>query len=511
MRWGPASLSSVASWISAGSTTAVTSPSRDAPCGRPPSTERSIPTGSCPTSACARRSAFLPGPALGVARGDLPHHPLERVVEVDPLRVREADHDEQNVGELHRDRALRLFRPLGFPSETVVDLARELADFLDESGEVRERWEVSFLILADPAIDRLLGFAQGHRRLRALVNADLPPLVAPLRGERYVARERLSALIAPPYDVIAKEDRARYAARDPHNIVHLILPEAPPGQDRYARAAAALAEWRRDGVLQAEAAESVYVVAQDYALPSGERRTRVGMFAAVRAEPFETRRVRPHERTHSAPKADRLALLQATRTSLESIFLLAPDPDRALARALTRVTGGAPPAARAELDGVGIRLWVVSGEAAAELARLAGRAARRAGPRSHGLRRGVPRRVRRDPRAEAGRAARQGARPREEFRRARARRRPHRDPRRAIHPRCGHGHAVARLHRRRARRVRRGAQPRRRGGGPAQPHQGGTGDRRGGRWGRDAPEVHVFRAEGAEWAGSEAALRGVRR
>ncbi|HYT04614.1 MAG TPA: DUF1015 domain-containing protein [Gemmatimonadales bacterium] len=206
------------------------------------------------------------------------------------------------------------------------------------------------------------------------MNADLPPLVAPLRGERYVARERLSALIAPPYDVIAKEDRARYAARDPHNIVHLILPEAPPGQDRYARAAAALAEWRRDGVLQAEAAESVYVVAQDYALPSGERRTRVGMFAAVRAEPFETRRVRPHERTHSAPKADRLALLQATRTSLESIFLLAPDPDRALARALTRVTGGAPPAARAELDGVGIRLWVVSGEAAAELARLAGRA-----------------------------------------------------------------------------------------------------------------------------------------
>src|SRR6266700_2173504 len=373
MRWGPASLSSVASWISARSTTAVTSPSRDAPCGRPPSTERSIPTGSCPTSACARRSAFLPGPALGVARGDLPHHPLERVVEVDPLRVREADHDEQNVGELHRDRALRLFRPLGFPSETVVDLARELADFLDESGEVRERWEVSFLILADPAIDRLLGFAQGHRRLRALVNADLPPLVAPLRGERYVARERLSALIAPPYDVIAKEDRARYAARDPHNIVHLILPEAPPGQDRYARAAAALAEWRRDGVLQAEAAESVYVVAQDYALPSGERRTRVGMFAAVRAEPFETRRVRPHERTHSAPKADRLALLQATRTSLESIFLLAPDPDRALARALMQAASGVP-AARAELDDVGMRLWVVSGDKAAELSRLAGRA-----------------------------------------------------------------------------------------------------------------------------------------
>src|SRR2546427_8094473 len=53
--------------------------------------------------------------------------------------------------------------------------------------------------------------------------------------------------------------------------------------------------------------------------PSGERRTRLGMFGSVRAEPFTMQRVRPHESTHSAPKADRLALLRATRTNLESI------------------------------------------------------------------------------------------------------------------------------------------------------------------------------------------------
>ena len=205
------------------------------------------------------------------------------------------------------------------------------------------------------------------------MNAELPPLVAPFRGERYAARE-LSALIAPPYDVISSEDRTRYAARDPHNIVHLILPEAlPGGGDRYAHAATLLAAWRETGVLQPESAESVYVVAQDYAVPSGERRTRIGMLAAVRAEPFETRRVRPHEQTHSAPKADRLALLHATAANLESIFLLAPDPDRTLAQALVKRASGVP-AARAELDGVGIRVWVVSGDAAAELARLASRA-----------------------------------------------------------------------------------------------------------------------------------------
>jgi len=205
------------------------------------------------------------------------------------------------------------------------------------------------------------------------VSVDLPPLVIPFAGERYAAMDRLTALLAPPYDVISRAERVGYAARDPHNIVHLILPEAPSGADQYADAAARLTAWRREGVLRRDAGEAVYVVAQDYTLPSGERRTRLGMFAAVRAEPFATRRVRPHEQTHSAPKADRLALLRATRTSLESIFLLAPDSDRALAQALAQAARGVP-AARAELDGVGIRMWSVTGAPGAELAALAGRA-----------------------------------------------------------------------------------------------------------------------------------------
>src|SRR5207245_202692 len=171
---------------------------------------------------------------------------------------------------------------------------------------------------------------------------------------------------------VARAEPVGYAARDPQNIVHLILPEAPSGADQYADAAARLTAWRREGVLRRDPGEAVYVVAQDYGLPSGERRTRLGMFAAVRAEPFTTRRVRPHEQTHSAPKADRLALLRATRTSLESIFLLAPDPNRALAQAIAQAARGLP-AARAELDGVGIRMWSVTGARGAELLAEPGR------------------------------------------------------------------------------------------------------------------------------------------
>jgi uncharacterized protein (DUF1015 family) len=195
------------------------------------------------------------------------------------------------------------------------------------------------------------------------------PLVTPFRGERY-ARASLDRVLAPPYDVISPDVRKTLAARDPHNIVHLILPEAAITEEKYAQAARLLGEWRKSGVLAVDPDPSVYVVAQDYTLPSGERRTRVGMLAAVSAEPYDTRRIRPHEKTHSGPKADRLALLKETRTGLVSIFLLAPDADRGLTKALLEVTRTAP-AAQGTLDGVGHRLWVVTGKAGDQLAERA--------------------------------------------------------------------------------------------------------------------------------------------
>ena len=186
-------------------------------------------------------------------------------------------------------------------------------------------------------------------------------LVAPFRGERYAAAEKLSRLIAPPYDVIDPAERARYAALDRDNIVHVMLPEARPGQpddDRYQAAAERLAAWRTTGVLQRDPDPVLYVMAQDFTLPTGEKCTRRGVFAAAVAEGYEPRRIRPHEHTHAGPKADRLALMRATATNIESIFLLAPDRDRSLASAVAAAAQGKPDAT-AELNGVGIRLWVV--------------------------------------------------------------------------------------------------------------------------------------------------------
>jgi uncharacterized protein (DUF1015 family) len=143
-------------------------------------------------------------------------------------------------------------------------------------------------------------------------------VVKPFRAERYDQSKvgPLEALVAPPYDVISREERATYLGRSPYNVVHLTLPddEEQAGRD--------LAEWRRVGVLVREDEPGYWVLSQDYAGPDGVRRIRSGLVASLEAEPYEHGAVLPHERTHRGPKEGRLRLLRATRAQLEPIFLL---------------------------------------------------------------------------------------------------------------------------------------------------------------------------------------------
>ena len=194
-------------------------------------------------------------------------------------------------------------------------------------------------------------------------------LVTPFLGERYARRTQLGDLIAPPYDVVSPAERATYAARDPHNIVHLILPEGDG--DRYENAARLLAEWREAEVLTADAKPSVTVLRQEFLTPGGERRARTGVIAGVAVEGFAEGRVKPHEKTHTGPKEDRLALLRATSAMFEALFMVARDGEGRLQRLLDE-SAEAKPLAAAELGGVTNTLWRVTGRNAEALAAAAG-------------------------------------------------------------------------------------------------------------------------------------------
>ena len=112
--------------------------------------------------------------------------------------------------------------------------------------------------------------------------------VRPFRALRYndARFPELSALLAPPYDIIdAAEQRALYD-RHAENVIRLeygLQSAQDTAEDnRYTRARATLEAWCTEQVLVMEASPSFYPHRQGFTW-GGEHRTREGVFAAVRS------------------------------------------------------------------------------------------------------------------------------------------------------------------------------------------------------------------------------------
>src|SRR4051812_37349899 len=86
----------------------------------------------------------------------------------------------------------------------------------------------------------------------------------------------LESVIAPPYDVIDPAQRARLAARSPHNVVGIDLPQAPLGGDAYEEAARLLALWRSQGAVVRDETPALWALQQDYVGPDGRALSRRG-------------------------------------------------------------------------------------------------------------------------------------------------------------------------------------------------------------------------------------------
>jgi uncharacterized protein (DUF1015 family) len=156
----------------------------------------------------------------------------------------------------------------------------------------------------------------------------------------------LSAVCAPPYDVIQPDERAALLAADPHNAVRLILP------DGYAQAAAFLAAWRAEGTLQTDREPTFSVYRMHFEDADGSPRATTGVIGALG---LDRDRVRLHERTLPKAKSDRLELLRATRANLDPIWALS------LAAGLSAglPAAGAPLETAVDGDGVRHELWTV--------------------------------------------------------------------------------------------------------------------------------------------------------
>jgi len=200
-------------------------------------------------------------------------------------------------------------------------------------------------------------------------------LIVPFRGISYNPRKigDLSAVVAPPYDVISPEGQDALYRRHPQNVVRLILnketPQDNPQDNRYTRSAALYRAWLKEGILVRTPAPHFYFLREEFSssiFPSvsadltGQKMVRQGFIGLMRLEEYAAGVVLPHEKTQAKPKADRLALMEACRANFSQIFSLYSDDKGDLRPIYKEVLSSSPPAMDVDdEEGVRRQLWMV--------------------------------------------------------------------------------------------------------------------------------------------------------
>ena len=184
--------------------------------------------------------------------------------------------------------------------------------------------------------------------------------IAPFRALGYSQKKikDLSKVIAPPYDVISKDEQDKLYKKSAYNFVRLDLNQET---DSYNAVAQLLHEWQDLGVLERDERPAIYFSAHRFKLNSGEQKVRLGFFALTELQDFSTGAIRPHEKTLDAPKEDRLKLMLACNAQLSPIFVLYTQPKQTINRILSVAVEGLAPFIETELDnGDELKLWRVT-------------------------------------------------------------------------------------------------------------------------------------------------------
>ncbi|MGV3586884.1 MAG: DUF1015 domain-containing protein [Adhaeribacter sp.] len=149
--------------------------------------------------------------------------------------------------------------------------------------------------------------------------------IRPIKGWRYRAalEHDINELTSPLFDVVLEKQRqALY--QHPFNSIHLSVPAGPNPADQ---AAALLAEWKKNEVLQQDELPAIYVYYQYFTLPgSHQEYCRKGFMCHVRAYDWSEKVLLRHENTLPGSVNDRLELLEKTRLQTSPTHGLYTDP-----------------------------------------------------------------------------------------------------------------------------------------------------------------------------------------
>lgn len=193
--------------------------------------------------------------------------------------------------------------------------------------------------------------------------------IHPFRAFHYdTNRVRLEQVLTQPYDKITPAMQEKYYAASPYNLIAVekgrTLPTDTPQSNVYTRAARSLDEWIAQKYLVQDAAPNLYIYSQEFHAPGTQaNRTRLGFIGLGRVEDYSAKVVFRHERTLSAPKADRIELLRHTHAQTGQLFMLYDDPARKIESWLEEAIRKSAPAELADEFGVTHRLWPLNDRA----------------------------------------------------------------------------------------------------------------------------------------------------
>ncbi len=185
------------------------------------------------------------------------------------------------------------------------------------------------------------------------------PTIAPFKAYRYNEDKirKFDDVLAPPYDVISKEQQEALYKKSPYNFVRLDFKKQADASSGnvYDAAARELEQWISSGVFRREDRDSIYVYVQTYKNQEGKKKKRVGFFALME---IDQKKVRKHEKTLTGPKVDRAALLERLRANMSPIFGLFEDPGKKVHAQVLSTAAKEKPIVDVTIDGVKHELYV---------------------------------------------------------------------------------------------------------------------------------------------------------
>ncbi len=182
------------------------------------------------------------------------------------------------------------------------------------------------------------------------------PQLHPFPALRYQRVPDLTALVAPPYDVISADGRIELENRHPANAVRLDFPRDEGQGDPYERAAIRLSGWLGGGVLEQDASPTLSIYRMTATDNAGRVTVTTGILGALVLEEPGTGDILPHEQTTTKDKADRLSLIRATRINTSPIWGLS----MAAGVNATYQPEGDPHHRAVDDEGVVHELWIIS-------------------------------------------------------------------------------------------------------------------------------------------------------